>query len=276
MGGAVTKTLAPHTAKKSRAKSKARQATKLKQMTMEEQMNAIAKKLMDKFDASKTGSLNKAEVRNLCESIMNEVTPELGGVTDEDVHTVMCLGGSMATPDLTFNELPKALSALLAIKEENKKIHALYTKYDIDNTGSLSPDQLKPLMAELNDGIIPSMEDIEVVVKQFDVSGDGAVEPAELKAAIAAWYCLAEDTFVPETLEEAKSMGYTDEQITEWQAMEAQEAAAAPEFPATEIAPTESEDSAAEPSLSDTVPAENVEEIPNEVDAPVEGAAAAE
>ena len=36
------------------------------------------------------------------------------------------------------------------------------------------------------------------------------------------------------------------------------------------------EDSAAKPSLSDTAPAENVEETPNEVDAPVEGAAAAE
>ena len=36
------------------------------------------------------------------------------------------------------------------------------------------------------------------------------------------------------------------------------------------------EDSAAKPSLSDTAPAENVEETPNEVDTPVEGAAAAE
>ena len=188
--------------------------------------------MMSKFDHSNTGALNEAEVRSLCEGIMNEVTPQLGGVTDEDVKEVMCLGGATAKPEVTLEELPKALSAVLAIKAENKKLHALYQKHDLDQSGSLDKSQLKPMLTELNDGIIPSEADLDFIVGRFDLNGDGSIGPTELRNAIAAWYVLQADdaTAFPETVEAAKEMGYSDEQIAEWQEIqkkEEEEAAAA-------------------------------------------------
>ena len=218
----------------------------MRQMEMEKKMKDMSGGLMEKFDVSKTGDLDAEEVRMLCEAIMNEVTPELGGVTDEDVAEVMCLGGENVKPAVTFDQLPTALSTLLAIKAENKKIYELYEKHDIDSTGSLSKEQLKPMMTELNEGIIPTDEDLDFIIKRFDVSGDGAIQPSELKGVIAAWYCLAEETNHPETVEEAKAMGYSDEQIAEWEQVQMEEEAAAAAAAAAEGEAPASEAPAAE------------------------------
>ena len=208
---------------------------------------------------------------------MNEVTPQLGGVTDDDVNEIMCLGGDSAKPEVTFEELPTALSTLLAIKTENKRIHELFVKYDFDKSGALSREQLKALMVELNDGIIPTDTDLDYIMKQFDLSGDGQVDPAHLKSAIGAWYCLAEESLHPETVEEAKAAGYTDEQIAEWEQMQLEEdqaAAAAAVATAAAEAPAAAEE-AATPAEAAAMPAAEEAAAAAAAPAAAEAAAAA-
>ena len=139
------------------------------------------------FDKSKTGKLNREEVRALCESIMNEVTPLLGGVTEDDIDQVMRIGGNMATPEITIEEIPTALSTVLALKSNNFRIHDLFKKHDTDNSGMLHTDQLKTLIAEINEGEMPTQEDIDYILKQCDTSGEGHITESQVKAAISAW-----------------------------------------------------------------------------------------
>jgi hypothetical protein len=68
-------------------------------------------------------------------------------------------------------------------------------------------------LTEVNDGIIPTDKDLDFVIAQCDLSGDGCVELAQMKAALTCWLCLAEEAALPKTVEEAKEMGYTDDQI---------------------------------------------------------------
>jgi len=174
---------------------------------------------MDKFDANRDGSLNHAEVMELCISITSEVAPNIG-VTDADVDMVMRVGGETAKPEITAKDLPAALSAVLALKSENLALHELFVKYDTDHSGSLPKDQLSNLLQELNDGILPQSDDLDFILQQCDVSGEGAINEHEIKAAIIAWYCLTDEN-LPTSIEEARAHGYTDEQIADYQEFEA-------------------------------------------------------
>ena len=73
--------------------------------------------IVDKYDKNKDGVLDKGEVKSMCEHIMEEISPGLGGVTDEDVELVMRLGGAEAKDTIQPEEVPKALSLVLAIKK---------------------------------------------------------------------------------------------------------------------------------------------------------------
>lgn len=78
---------------------------------------------MDKYDKNKDGVLDPAEVKEMLEHILAEVSPGLGGVTDEDVDTVMRLGGEEARHTISPAEVPHALSLVLAIKKVETHTH---------------------------------------------------------------------------------------------------------------------------------------------------------
>eukprot|EP00614_Pseudopedinella_elastica_P034546 CAMPEP_0172620388 /NCGR_PEP_ID=MMETSP1068-20121228/103151_1 /TAXON_ID=35684 /ORGANISM="Pseudopedinella elastica, Strain CCMP716" /LENGTH=148 /DNA_ID=CAMNT_0013427625 /DNA_START=219 /DNA_END=665 /DNA_ORIENTATION=- len=139
---------------------------------------------------------------------MDEVTPLLGGVTEEDIDQVMRLGGNMVKLDIALEEIPTALDAILAIKRDNFRIYDLFKRHDTDKTGKLYPCHLRTLLAEINEGVAPTQEDIDLVIKLCDKSRDGHIVENEIKATLSAWYLRAELGKLPGTHEEAAAMGY--------------------------------------------------------------------
>mmetsp|Transcript_36362 Transcript_36362/g.66563 ORF Transcript_36362/g.66563 Transcript_36362/m.66563 type:complete len:267 (+) Transcript_36362:55-855(+) len=210
MGSGSSALLKPSKAQMARAKRMSRKKS------VQNEQNEFFKSIMVKFDASKTGSLSNEEVKKLMETILCEVTPMMGGVTDEDVLHVMRIGGETVKPEITYEELPLALSVLLATKAENMRIYELFTQHDTDGTGKLPIDQLKAFMTSVNEGIIPLEREMSFVISQFDKSGDGAIELPELRAAVAAWYAIVNNEDMPTSREEAIAMGYTEEEIDDF------------------------------------------------------------
>jgi len=194
------RTMAPRTMKRSR------------RLLIKNKQSEYVGLILQQFDVDKTGTLNREEVYALCMSIVSKVAPDIG-VLDSDVDLVMRLGGDRAKAEVNIQEIPVALSAVLALKTSNVYIHELFVKYDVDHSNSLPKDELSNLLTELNEDIIPNEEDIDFIMKQCDISGDGAIQKDEIKAAIMGWYCLAEEVPMPASVEEAKSRGYTDDQI---------------------------------------------------------------
>ena len=64
----------------------------------------------------------------MCEHIMAEISPDLGGVTDEDVEMVMRLGGEDVKETIAPDDVPHALSLVLAMKKEKVHISELFDR----------------------------------------------------------------------------------------------------------------------------------------------------
>lgn len=214
------------------SKHRKRPAVKDNQKTLKEE---VTKHIKEQYDKDKDGVLDREEIRALCKSIMqtDSYAPILNReVTDADVDEVMRIGDIRGSPDgIKVEHIPEALSTILALQSENQRIHDLFHKYDIDGNKNLSEGELRNLLTEVNDGFIPSASDLKFIMEKCS-GEDKVVDEHEIKAVFEVWYVLVDENPLPTTKEEAKAMGYTDEQIKHFiedmEAAEAEENAEAP------------------------------------------------
>mmetsp|Transcript_34214 Transcript_34214/g.60522 ORF Transcript_34214/g.60522 Transcript_34214/m.60522 type:complete len:283 (-) Transcript_34214:44-892(-) len=149
----------------------------------------VCAQLMAEFDQSKTGRLNREEVKAMANSLLNDKTPLLGGLTDEEIDMLMRISGDNCDTDITANDLPMALSVLMEIRAENHAFVALFQKYDTDSTGVLKVDQLRGLLEELT-GVRITEADVKYILTQCEPRGaEDPIPLDQLKAASACWYC---------------------------------------------------------------------------------------
>jgi len=155
----------------------------------------IKRAIMKEYDKSKTGTLSRQEVTEMATAILGRVAPNMGGLTFEEVELIMCLGGSTTKPEITAEDLPQALAIIASVKEENHNLERLFSKFDVDKTGELPANQLTALLTEVNAGVPPTVGDVTYVLTQCEPRGAAdPIKKTELKAALACWYCLAEET----------------------------------------------------------------------------------
>lgn len=148
---------------------------------------------MNTYDSSKTGALNRDEVKALATDLCNKFTPLVGGITDEDVDMIMRCGGEDTKAELTSKDLPLALAVMMAVRDDSQNFHELFLKHDTDRSGYLPFDQLTALLTEVNDGAVPSPSEVQYILRQCEPRGrEDPISESQLKAAIACWYCLAE------------------------------------------------------------------------------------
>jgi len=168
--------LARHTTRRSRH-----------QAHVNEQYNEILKS----YDRGKTGSLSRAEVRAMAEDICNKYTPLVGGITEEDVDTLMRCGGDDTRSELEAKDFPLAAAVMMAVREDSANFHQLFLRHDTDKTGVLPAEQLTALLTEINEDHPPSEKDIAYILSQCEPRGrNDPIPETQLKCAIACWYCL--------------------------------------------------------------------------------------
>lgn len=153
--------------------------------------------ILKRYDATKTGMLNKDEVKNFATAALER------DVTDEEVDLIMRIGGDTCDPQITSAELPDAMAVLTGMIDDDandiassltaKDIDEKFEKYDVNKSGELEKDQLASLLKDLNDGADVPEPELTMVLKQADVSESGAIKREELKPAIMIWYSLQED-----------------------------------------------------------------------------------
>mmetsp|Transcript_19170 Transcript_19170/g.60289 ORF Transcript_19170/g.60289 Transcript_19170/m.60289 type:complete len:210 (-) Transcript_19170:231-860(-) len=144
--------------------------------------------LLLKYDKSRTGSLSRDEVKELASDLLKEYTPQVGGLSDEDIDLIMRIGGETCETQLSADQLPIALAVMDSIKASNKEIVDLFTKYDVNKTGVLPVAQLEALLTEIG-GEPTDQKDLEYVLKKVGASAETGISAAELKAALGSWYC---------------------------------------------------------------------------------------
>jgi len=210
MGAGASSQITP--GMKKRAKKNKRSAAKDEQAEYEAQ---IKKTIAEKFDGDGTKTLDRAEVRHMCETLMHDsFSPILGTVTDAEIDRVMAMGDMTKGPneEITVDDIPTALSTILAIQSEHQRIDELFHSHDSDGSKTLEEKELRLLLTEVNEGIMPTDEDIKFVIEKC-AGVDKVVDENEIRNAITLWYVLADEHPLPTTREEALALGYTDEQI---------------------------------------------------------------
>ena len=68
----------------------------------------------------------------------------------------------------------------LSLQQEQVRIESAFDKFDLDNDGHLNTKEVSKLMQELNDGVSPTPEEVNHVMRRADVNRNGLLERAEV------------------------------------------------------------------------------------------------
>lgn len=157
----------------------------------QEHTSKMVKQYMSAYDKDGNGVLDRSEVKALATKLLDEYTPLLGGLTDDDIDLIMRCGGDTRRAELKASELPHALAVMMSVRDANQSYHDLFRRFDTSGNGKLDPAELGALLTEIGEGVTPSAGDIDYILKQCEPRGVAdPLEERDLKAAIACWYCL--------------------------------------------------------------------------------------
>ena len=119
---------------------------------------AAYKAKLTKYDLDSNGTLNRDELRRICDDYLAvetaaETAHGKDGVvvmlSDTDLDTIMTVGGRRAVAEITRDELPAALAALEGLRLKRAHAHGLFMKYDVDNNGEMPASELTALLTEV-------------------------------------------------------------------------------------------------------------------------------
>jgi Ca2+-binding EF-hand superfamily protein len=135
-----------------------------------------------RFDRNDDGVLDKEELS----ALMREVVGS--SVTESDVDFVLAqadpTGGGLAERE----QLKTAITLWRYLHHESDFVSAQFDSVDINSDGVLSLNEVGELLTILNDGMPPTLMEVEWVMKQADENGDGSLDGHEVRAAVALWY----------------------------------------------------------------------------------------
>lgn len=77
--------------------------------------------------------------------------------------------------------------------EDEDFIGEMFSKYDQNNDGGLSADEIGRLMTDLNDGNEVDAATIQQYINRYDKDKSGTIEKTEVRKLVAAWYISVED-----------------------------------------------------------------------------------
>ncbi|CAK8995210.1 Uncharacterized protein SCF082_LOCUS4256 [Durusdinium trenchii] len=88
---------------------------------------------------------------------------------------------------IELGELEELLTCWHTYTEHRELFESKLEKFDISKTGKLSQEELKAYLTDLNGGIEVEDSEVEWVMKEGDVLGDGQLNKMELWRATALW-----------------------------------------------------------------------------------------
>ncbi|KAK3235447.1 hypothetical protein CYMTET_54340 [Cymbomonas tetramitiformis] len=169
---------------------KKRDAAKQKKREEQKKIDEVFRQ----FDETRSGSLNRAELAEFLK-FLNEETP----VSDDEVSLVLHIADShdgVLDGGVSRKEFLVAADAWSAYQSNKGYIQEVMSKYDKSQTGTLSREELKEFLQDLNDGEPPSDSDLEQVLRFADGKDgviDGVIKPTEIVFAVSIWYSMLDE-----------------------------------------------------------------------------------
>lgn len=114
---------------------------------------------------------------------------------------------SMERKSVLADDLEKALSAWMSYKDSCPEIEEVFKKFDPNGDKILDRAELALLLTDLNQGQEPAESEVDWVLKEADVIGQGAISKPCLAKAVSLWYTMVEDVDHPARDNSRKSLG---------------------------------------------------------------------
>lgn len=149
--------------------------------------------VMRKYDTNKSGRLEPDQVKLLLTDL-DFSTPPGTPPSNEELNFVMKVADEKCSNGaIDLSELKAAMVAWKSYTSMRTKMEEAILKFDQSGTGKLEKPELKEYLKFINEGIPVSDDEVEFVLSQADVFGDGACSQTELAMATAAWYAHVEE-----------------------------------------------------------------------------------
>mmetsp|Transcript_47075 Transcript_47075/g.108782 ORF Transcript_47075/g.108782 Transcript_47075/m.108782 type:complete len:213 (+) Transcript_47075:84-722(+) len=153
----------------------------------EERKHKSLQKLFQRYDVNKSGKLEEDQVRMLLTDLDN-TTPPGTPPTDEELQFVLKVAAPEGDHCLRFEEIEFAMRSWHIYTGRRREMEDKILEFDKSGTGTLSWQELKALLVALNDGNPVENVEVDWVMGEADIFGDGTIHKTELVMACAAWY----------------------------------------------------------------------------------------
>eukprot|EP00403_Amphidinium_massartii_P042522 CAMPEP_0178442322 /NCGR_PEP_ID=MMETSP0689_2-20121128/38080_1 /TAXON_ID=160604 /ORGANISM="Amphidinium massartii, Strain CS-259" /LENGTH=156 /DNA_ID=CAMNT_0020065815 /DNA_START=102 /DNA_END=572 /DNA_ORIENTATION=+ len=142
---------------------------------------------MQRYDTNHSGKLEPDQVRKLLTDL-DDTSPPGTEPTEQEFQFIMKLADQAGDNCISKVELAYAMRAWHCYTSKRSVMEEKMKEFDKTGSGKLSKDELKAYLVSLNDGNSVVDKEVDWVLQEADVFGDGEVNTPELLLATAQWY----------------------------------------------------------------------------------------
>eukprot|EP00443_Scrippsiella_acuminata_P031782 CAMPEP_0115248544 /NCGR_PEP_ID=MMETSP0270-20121206/42124_1 /TAXON_ID=71861 /ORGANISM="Scrippsiella trochoidea, Strain CCMP3099" /LENGTH=201 /DNA_ID=CAMNT_0002663847 /DNA_START=67 /DNA_END=672 /DNA_ORIENTATION=+ len=139
--------------------------------------------IFQKYDTDRSGKLEPEQLKSLLTDLSNRPPSEL-----ELSYILKLCDDQKPNGAIDLSELQHAIQAWKSYVVQRDELQAALDKFDVSGSGKLEQDELKAYLTHLNGGREVPDAEVDWVMSQANIFGDGACSKPELAMATAAWY----------------------------------------------------------------------------------------
>eukprot|EP00927_Polykrikos_kofoidii_P050079 TRINITY_DN44021_c0_g1_i1.p1 TRINITY_DN44021_c0_g1~~TRINITY_DN44021_c0_g1_i1.p1 ORF type:complete len:210 (+),score=58.70 TRINITY_DN44021_c0_g1_i1:74-703(+) len=153
----------------------------------EEEKTLSLTDILAKYDTNQSGKLEEDQVKALL-TAYDRYTPAGTEPSAEELEFILKIGDQSGDGCLEAHDLRYAMKAWSVYTSRRTKMEAKLQEFDKSGTGTLSKSELEAYLTSLNDGKAVPVAEVDWVMGEADIFGDGEIRQTELVMATAAWY----------------------------------------------------------------------------------------
>jgi len=165
-------------------------ATELKRIearNLEYKKRVAMNKIIKTYDTNKSGKLERDQVIKLLTD-MDTSTPPGTPPSEEQLEFLLKVADKSGEGSINSGELEELMGCWHTFTENRGEFEEKLKQYDVSNTGSLSKEEVKAYLTDLNGGKEVEDSEVDLVMKEADIEGNGVLSKIELQKATALWY----------------------------------------------------------------------------------------
>mmetsp|Transcript_43859 Transcript_43859/g.103720 ORF Transcript_43859/g.103720 Transcript_43859/m.103720 type:complete len:211 (+) Transcript_43859:126-758(+) len=161
-------------------------------MMEEQRRRGQLKTIIKAYDVNRSGKLERDQLKKLLTDIESG-TPEGSEPTEEEIDWIIRVADRGKDDCIQLDELGEAISCWKTYLKKKPLLEEKLAKYDVDKTGTLSKQEIKAYLTDLNGGIEVTDDEVDMVMADADVMGDGVIRVFELQRAATLWYSYVQE-----------------------------------------------------------------------------------